>query len=229
MILHLLIVAVLDETVKGKDAMDLYPRNSNKPESGEEVGQALIRLIEENMEIERWNFHLSYTKLARPRNIKIIYDSDWCRVKFMFARAHYPDTDEISIEYGRLHAPNEEAFMLWNGEGCRCWHSVLDPLRFLDRLTPAQAYKQAIMDNRLPPALRDFRSSNYWKKLQGEYAPKATIVTHSILWEHYQGKLFELFDLRRPELWEEYRDFLKEYYALLGLKSDYGVPFDYVC
>jgi hypothetical protein len=52
---------------------------------------------------------------------------------------------------------------------------------------------------------------------------------HSILWAHYNGKLFELFDLRRPDLWEAYREFLKEYYALLGLKSDYGVPFDYVC
>jgi hypothetical protein len=103
------------------------------------------------------------------------------------------------------------------------------PLRFLDHLTPAQAYKQAVMDSRLPPAIREFRGSNYWKKLQREYPPKATIVMHSILWEHYQNRLFELFDLRRPELWEEYREFLTEYYALLGLESDYGVPFDYVC
>ena len=210
--------------------MDLYPRNSNKPESGEEVGQALIRLIEENMEIERWNFRLSYTKWARPRNIKIIYDSEWCRVKFLFARAHYPDTDEILIEYGRLHAPNEEAFMLWNGEGCRCWHNVLDPIRFLDGLTPEEAYKQVKGgENQLPPVVKSFRGSNYWKKLQREYPPKAAIVLQSILWAHYESRLFELFDLRRPDLWSAYREFLKEYYGLLGLKSDYGVPFDYVC
>ncbi len=209
--------------------MDLYPRDSNKPESIEDVKDALIRLIEENLEIERWNFRLAFTRYVKPKGIKLIYDSEWCRIKFTFSRMHYPGTDELLIEYGRLHAPDEELFMTWNGEGCRCWHSILDPLRFLDELTPADAFKQSRQDKLLPLIVRDFRESNIGKQLLKDYPPKATIVLQSRLWGHYGESLFELFDLRRPDLWEKYREFLKEYYGLLGLKSEYGLPYEFVC
>ena len=199
--------------------MDLYPRDANRPERGEEVGNALLRLIEENLEIKRWNFRLTFTKFIEPRNIKIIYDSEWCRIKFMFSRMHYPETDEILVEYGRLHAPNEESLIPWNGDMCRCWHNILDPLRFLDGLTPSEAYEQAIVDNQLPSAVRYFRDSQRGQELLKEYPPKSAIALQSTLWKTYEKKFFELFDLRRPYLWEEYRDFLKAYYKLLGLKS----------
>ena len=75
--------------------MELYPRDANRYERGEEVGKAFLRLIQENLEIERWNFRLTFTKFLEPRNIKVIYDSEWCRIKFMFSRMHYPETDEI--------------------------------------------------------------------------------------------------------------------------------------
>lgn len=209
--------------------MDLYPRNSNKPESIEDVGKALLQLIEENLEIKRWNFRLTYTKFIKKSNMKVIYDSEWCRVKFMFSRMHFPETDKLLIDYGRLHAPNEELFMMWNGEGSRCWHNILDPLRFLDGLTPADAFKEARQDKFLPLVVRDFRASKLGKQLQAEYPPRSSIVLQSRLWAHYGESLFELFDLRRPDLWEGYRGFLKEYYSLLGLKSDYGLPYEYVC
>ena len=209
--------------------MDLYPRDSNMPESGKDVGEAVRQLIEENLEIERWNFHLTFTKFNKPKSIKLIYDSEWCRIKFMFSRMHYPETDKLLIDYGRLHAPDEELFITWNSEGCRCWHSVLDPLRFLDGQTPAEAHQQARLGEQLPLLLRDFKASKIGKQLLAEYPPKATIVLQSRLWQHYGESLFELFDLRRPDLWEEYRGFLREYYSLLGLKSDYGLPYEYVC
>lgn len=209
--------------------MKLYPRDSNMPESGEEVGEAVLQLIEENLGIKHWNFRLAYTKFIKKSNIKIIYDSEWCRAKFMFSRMHYPETDKLLIEYGRLHAPDEEMFMTWEGEGCRCWHNILDPLRFLDGLTPADAYKQAMLDKQLPPVVRNFRESELGKELLDEYPPKSTIVLQAGLWKHYGERLFELFDLRQTDLWEEYRGFLREYYSLLGLKSDYGLPYEFVC
>ena len=199
--------------------MDLYPRNANKPERGEEVGHALIQLIEENLEIKRWNFRLTFTKFIEPRNIRIIYDSEWCRIRFLFSRMHYPETDEILIEYGRLHAPNEKSLILWDGELCRCWHNILDPLRFLDGLNPKEAYEQAIIDKQLPSAVRYFRDSQRGGELLKEYPPKSAIVLQATLWKTYGKKLFELFDLRHPYLWEEYREFLRWYYKLLGLKS----------
>jgi len=207
--------------------MKLYPRDANRPERSDDIGNALVELIEENLEIERWNFHLTFTKFVNPRNIKIIYDSEWCRIKFMFSRMHYPETDEILIEYGRLHAPDEELFMNWNGGECRCWHNILNPLRFLDGLSPAEAYVQAMMDKQLPSVVRNFRQSPRGKELLKEYPPKSAIALQSTLWKAYEKKLFELFDLRRYSLWEEYRQFLKEYYRLLGLKSKH--PPENVC
>jgi hypothetical protein len=203
--------------------MELYPRDANKIERGEEVGNAFLRLIEENLEIKRWNFRLTFTKFLEPRNIKVIYDSEWCRIKFMFSRMHYPETDEILIEYGRLHAPNEKSLILWEGDMCRCWHNILDPLRFLDGLTPKEAYEQAIVNNQLPSAVRYFRDSPRGVELLREYPPKSAIVLHSTLWKTYEKKLFELFDMRRHYLWEEYREFLRGYYSLFGQKSRHSL------
>jgi hypothetical protein len=209
--------------------MKLYPRDSNKPESAEEVGKAVLKLIEKNLEIKRWNFELTFTKFIKPSNIKIIYDSEWCRVKFMFSRMHYPETDKLLIDYGRLHAPNEEPFMVWNDERCRCWHNILDPLRFLDSKSATTINGKTTSNKLLPILVRDFRNSKLGKKLLNEYPPKSTIVLQATLWEHYGEELFGLFDLRQPEMWEEYRHFLKDYYSLLGLKSSYGPPLENVC
>ena len=209
--------------------MKLYPRDSNKPETIEEVTKALLQLVKENLEIERWSFDLVFSKFIKPNNFKLIYNSEWCRVKFMFSRMHFPETDKLLVEYGRSHAPDEEPFMVWEGERCRCWHSVLDPLRFLDLklAVPGDDLSQA--DNQLPFVVKDFRKSKLSKKLMNEYPPKATLALQSALWSHYGESLFELFDLRQPDLWEEYRQFLKEYYRSLDLKSSYGPPLYSVC
>ena len=209
--------------------MELYPRHSNKPASVDEVWEALIQLIEDSLEIKGWYFSPTYTKFIKPNNYKLIYDSEWCRVKFLFSRMHYPETDKLLIDYGRLHAPNEEPFMVWNGERCRCWHNVLDPLRFLDSQTASAVQGQSAADKKLPSIVRDFRKSKLGKKLLNEYPTKSTLVLQDTLWTHYGERLFEIFDLRRPDLWEEYRRFLKEYYSLLGLKPSYGPLHENVC
>ncbi len=50
--------------------------------------------------------------------------------------------NSISIYYGRLHAPNEETTMIWNGEECHCWHRFELALHFLDGRTPEYASKR---------------------------------------------------------------------------------------
>ena len=209
--------------------MKLYPRDSNKPETLEEVTKALLQLVEENLEIKRWSFDLVFSKFIKPNNFKLIYNSEWCRVKFMFSRMHFPESDKLLVEYGRLHAPDEEPFMVWEDERCRCWHSVLDPLRFLDLKLAVPGDDLSQTDNQLPFVVKDFRKSKLSKKLMNEYPPKATLALQSALWSHYGESLFELFDLRQPDLWEEYRQFLKEYYRSLDLKSSYGPPLYSVC
>ncbi len=233
-VIHLKLIAkhesdTLEKTKNGDGEMKLYPRDSNKPESAGEVGNAVLQLIEENLWIKRWNFELTFTKFSKPSNIKVIYDLEWCRVKFMFSRMHFPETDKLLVDYGRLHAPDEEPFMVWNDERCRCWHNILDPLRFLDSLTTKIANEEDTADKQLPFLVRDFRESKLGKKLLNEYPPKSAIVLQATLWDHYGESLFKLFDLRQPELWEEYRRFLREYYNSLGLKSSYGPPLENVC
>ena len=119
--------------------------------------------------------------------------------------------------------------MIWNGQTCRCWHNILDPLRFLDGLSPSEAYNQAKIEKQLPIIARKFRQSELGKRLLNEYPPKAAIALQSVLWGHYGQMLFELFDQRRPNLWEEYRIFLKEYYRLLEMRASYGPPYENVC
>ena len=209
--------------------MKLYPRVYNGNENPEDIGNSLQKLIENNLEIKHRSFHLTFKKSTKVSNIVVIYNSEVCRLSFMFSYKRYTNEDELSIQYGRLHAPNEEPFMIWNGEECRCWHNILVPLRFLDGLTPSEAYKQVMVDKQLPIVVRNFRESNLGKELMKEYHPKAAIVLHAALWRYYGKRLFELFDLRRPDLWEEYRQFIREYYKLLGTKSVYGPPYENVC
>jgi hypothetical protein len=209
--------------------MKLYPRVYSGKENSEDIGKAVLKLIEGNLDIKRWGFRLAFTNFTKARNITAIYNSEWCRLSFMFSYMRYPDADELSVDYGRLHAPNEAAFMEWNGEECRCWHNALVPLRFLDGLTPTGAYKQVMVDKKVPIVVRNFIESSQGKKLIDEYPPKHEIVLHNTLWKHYGKRLFELFDLRRPDLWEEYRKFTSEYHSLLGMKSIFGPPYENVC
>ena len=114
--------------------------------------------------------------------------------------------------------------MIWKGENCRCWHNVLDPLRFLDGLSSFDAKQQAKIDKQLPHVVRDFRHSEFGKRLLDEYPPKSAIALQSVLWKHYGQRLFDLFDLRKPDLWQGYQKFLREYYGLLGEKSQLWTP-----
>lgn len=209
--------------------MIMNNKSYNATESSQEVGNALVKLIEKNLDIKRWKFRLTFTKFLEVSRIKVIYDSEWCRLKFMFSRMRFPDTDELSIEYGRLHAPNEEPFMMWNGEECRCWHSIWQPLYFLDGISPTEAVRLADIQNQLPFVAENFWNSKQGNDLRQEYVPKYGIVLQSVLWKHYDKRLFELFDLRRPDLWVEYRRFLREYHNLLGRNTIYGPPYENVC
>ena len=70
--------------------------------SGDELGYALIQMIEENFDINRLGFRQTFSNFAKPSNLKIIYDSEWCRIKFIFSRQKSFQYDELSIDYGRL-------------------------------------------------------------------------------------------------------------------------------
>ena len=209
--------------------MNLFIKDDKIFENANDLGHALVQIIGDNLDIKNRGFRLVYTNFAKVSEIVAIYDCEWCRINFVFSRQRAPRYDELSIDYGRLHALNEEPFMIWGGENCRCWHNVLDPLRFLDGLTPREAMEQVKVLKQLPVVVRGFRESDLGKNLLEEYPPKSAIVLQSVLWKHYGQRLFDLFDLRKPDLWREYQKFLREYYVLLGEKSSYGPPYEKVC
>jgi hypothetical protein len=70
---------------------------------------------------------------------RLIYDSEWCRIALVWGGWDYGSGNSISMYYGRLHAPNESATMIWNGEECHAWHDFDYALHLLDGRSPAQA------------------------------------------------------------------------------------------
>ena len=204
----------------------LASRNVN---NAKQLGEALLQAIEGTLDMKPWGFVCNYKNFNETSSLVTIYDSQWCRLSFRFSRQQFSHHDELSVEYGRLHAPNEKAYLVWESEECHCWHNIIEPLLFLDGLTPLQAMEQSKIQRKSPPIVESFRQSEVGQKLYKEYAPQAVLAMHGRIWEHYGQRLFELFDLQRPDLWEKYRAFVREYYRLIGMESSWGPPYENVC
>jgi hypothetical protein len=129
----------------------------------------------------------------------------------------------MHIFYGRLYAPNEDTTMLWNEEECYCWNDFGNILHFLDGRTPAQAAKLKYSHELTDPFYEDELSQKY------ESQPEWLAHMHVTIWDHYGQRLFNLFDLRQPVLWQRYQQFLKEVYDIAGRKPSFGPPRDKVC
>lgn len=127
------------------------------------------------------------------------------------------------IYYGRLHAPNEDTRMLWNGEECYCWHELDNVLHFLDGRTPAETVQL-----RYAHPITDLF---YEEELSQKYKtqPEWLAQMHVAIWQHYGQRLFDLFDLRQSDLWKQYQQFLKEVYDIAGRKPRFGPSKDKVC
>jgi hypothetical protein len=155
---------------------------------------------------------------------KIIYDSPWCRLSVIWGGWDYLVGNSINIRYGRLHAENEKASMLWNGEECRCWHRVEHSLHFLDKRSPQETADL----NYSHPIIKPFHEEEFQKKFYRRQ-PELIAQIHTTIWQNYDQKLFELFDLNRSDLWQQYREFLKEVYDIEGRFPEVKPPLDKVC
>jgi hypothetical protein len=172
---------------------------------------ALIQAITRNLDFEKWGF-----KIIHAGNSVIILQSEFCKVKIWTLRDRPYDEPEIYFAYGRLHAPNEEHLMIWNGEKCHCWHSIWDVLSFLDGLTPQETFKNP----RAPIFMFDFYEKN---KHRGWLPAEMQVRRQAAMWEHYGQKLFNLFDLGQPDLWQKYSVFYKELYDLRVTYPDHSI------
>jgi hypothetical protein len=177
----------------------------------------VTNLVSSSLPLSDWGFTESV-----KTDLTVIYNSQWCRIKFLIDRDM--TKDYLYVYYGRLHALDNEQVMKWNGESCYCWHHHLDlrlALEFLDGTSPQIVYKW----RRIPlPLFEDYFNSKFAKSIDSN--EERYLKLHSLIWSRYGLRFFELFDLRRPDLWEQYLGFLKEYYRLknIGFKSDIDPP-----
>lgn len=204
-------------------------RCKNKIEIGMDDGK-IVSVRPYNLEIfldymknylpfEKWGFKKS-TQSAKER----IFDSEFCRVKFELSSFNYYPLYETNIYYGRLHAPNDEQYMTWNGEKCLCWHSnIYITLPFIEGVSAHQ--------------LADDSEYEIWHSLVGNLKvdyPHADYLEyplrfHAKAWEHYGEKLFSIFDLRNPELWEEYSLYSNEYNKAIHKKWNMSRAIEKIC
>jgi hypothetical protein len=185
--------------------------------------QEFSRIFQKHFDFKRWRFQESY--ISPKRNPVIIYDSELCRVKFWIfvdGNHQYDQRDHMQVYYGRLHASNNEEFINWNDDKCLCWHRIDYALNFLDGLSPEEASKAEFG----PRVIEKFRNSG---KFSGTSHPVWMAEMHSAIWNHYGQRLFELFDLRRPELWEQYRLFIKEFYKSKDSRLYSNLPANKIC
>jgi hypothetical protein len=181
----------------------------------------LIRIGENILSLTLLGFKESY-RSAKPG--KIIYDSEWCRISLIWGGWDQSDGNSINIRYGRLHAPNEKLTFSCKGEDFRCWHRVEHPMHFLDGRTPADVAKLGYSHFLITPF--------YDKEILQKYSrrqPEWLAEMHLTIWQHYGQKLFELFDLRKPEYWQQYQRFLKEVYDIEGRNPAIRPSLDKVC
>ena len=170
--------------------------------------EKLIERIQSHLPLAKWGFSLSYVGLDSN---KVIFDSEWSRFKVSLYGGRYPmpSEEELSIDYGRLHAPDTYPYMEWNGEQCYCWHRSPEIFFFLEGYSPKD-----IVDKSwdFVPAIKQYWSFGEGANLRISHHSEFVLKLEALIWERYGQRLFELFDLRHPELWEQYRKFLKEFY-----------------
>ncbi len=191
--------------------------------------EEMDKLAQTFLNIKDWGFHES-VRISETKFPKIIYDSQWCRLKFVWDGWEMYGGYTISIYYGRSHAPDNKPSITWNGEECFCWHDIDNALNFLDGLSPQESVDQMRVHHRWPHVMEQFRQSELGKSLTGtRRQPEWLTRMHAAVWGHYKIHIFELFDLRRPDLWEKYRQFMKELYDIKGRSPNIKPSLDKVC
>jgi len=190
----------------------------------------VLQEIEEFLRPNDNGFELIHVGAVPNTLPSILYQSKQCKLRIQSLRDRPYEEIEIYVYYGRLHAPLDKDVIEWNNDKCYCWHSLEfgEVLNFLDGLSPADIVNR---NYETPRAVKEFSESTkearYKEEIAaltgkgGKFWSRAEFFSkkHAFLWKYYGQRLFDLFDLNRPDLWEEYRHFLKEYYERRNEKA----------
>lgn len=194
-----------------------------KSEQIENPCQYMSQLAHEYLPLDYWGFKESYSSKSDEC---VIFDSQWCRIKFVWSGWEMYGGNTISIYYGRHHASNNHATLTWAGVECYCWHREELALHLLDVHKPVDV---AAMTNS-HPIIQEYRQSKLGQSLGNKRRqPEWLMQLMSVVWKQYAPQLFEVFDMRRPDLWDQYQKFLKEVYDIKGRSPNIVPPLDHVC
>lgn len=186
----------------------------------------LIELIDRVLPLTQWNFRMSahYIYYSNKRDTvltaqnyrglgypTVFYDSDKCRIKVDYSWSPREYERSINVKYGRLEVPNiantlltdtsRENYQLY-------WHSVRNPLYFLDGLSPQEA-----RNAKDPRLIKEFEQSDLGKGIRSE--PEKDLLLHATIWKTYGQRLFDIFDAHNEDLWERYTRFVQESWKAL--------------
>jgi hypothetical protein len=172
--------------------------------------EGLVQRLEQNLDLNQRGFVLSYK--SHQNGYVVIYDSPKCRLRSYLSRDPRDKDDTIGISYGRSHAPDEEAYYVYLGENCLAWHHFIGSYigQFLDGTSP-QELAHARMENLWVPCNgeKEFKEREIGNELR---SPVWGLHLEQFFWNYYGDNLFNLFDLRYPQQWKDYRHFLREFY-----------------
>lgn len=181
----------------------------------EQEYQDLLNLIDQSMDLKRWGFLKSYSRKETGASPFVVYDSRFCRVKIYYKPADYGNYRErdASVWYGRLHPMSDGEYVTINEKDKVYWHRLINKyyvLNFLDGLSPQDVIEGKGQE---PRVVYQFETSSLnWVLPEENLIARALkkLRLHNAIWEYYEQKLFDVFDLRKPELWEKYVQYHNE-------------------
>jgi hypothetical protein len=189
--------------------------SDHRLEQSKQEHQDLLNLIDQNIDLKRWGFVQSYSRINIDRFPFVIYDSQSCRVKIHYKPADYGNYSEreASVWYGRLHMMNDGEYVTVNEKDVVYWHRLrfnYYVLNFLDGLSPQDVIEGKGQE---PRVVYQFETSSLgWVLPEENLVARALkeLRLHNKIWEYYGQRLFDVFDLRNPALWEKYVQFHNE-------------------
>ncbi len=197
----------------------IYPPSHYLNGSPNELLQAFIDCVEEDLSPEKWGFNKNIRLPNDSQGLTVIYGSELCRIKFVLGGSYYGPVFASFVYYGRLHAPDDKQYIKQGNEICRYWHAdvIRLMLPFLEGMSPKQLGEGP---NEIFQTLERALNIEHPSTDEIEYPLKL----HAAVWERYGKKLFEIFDMRNPELWEKYCNFSNEYWKALYKRLKWEMP-----
>jgi hypothetical protein len=166
----------------------------------------LTKTLGRFLDFRHWGFDTVHVNV-KGTIYGLLYISEKCKVQFSAFRERSYAEPEVHVAYGRLHAQDEQASIDWQGEKCWCWHDVRHLISYLDGKNSKDMSEQ---DFWLPNIYKKFLEARKVGWGDEEFVARF----HSATWDKYGQRLFDLLDVRYPDLWKGYSDFLTEYYQI---------------